>query len=121
MLSKEDRQHILREFLSNIHGVTDIEYQKRVWIRGEGPECDDFDETVCQFYDRYEEIVPESKEFELTKTQYQELVKFHDVFEAFVDGPRGCDPPEEFIHTPEWKVVMEAAKRLLKVFDYKDE
>jgi hypothetical protein len=49
-INREDREQILISVLENIEGIFDKEYQRRVWIRGEGPECDDFDETVCNFF-----------------------------------------------------------------------
>jgi hypothetical protein len=41
-----DRKQILASILETIKGISDKEYQKRVWIRGEGTEVDDFDETL---------------------------------------------------------------------------
>jgi len=37
-LTEEDKKYILYEHLRNISHIASKEYQKRVWIRGEGPE-----------------------------------------------------------------------------------
>ena len=50
MLTNESKKQILEFFLEIVEGISDKDYQGRVWIRGEGPECDDFDETVCNFF-----------------------------------------------------------------------
>ena len=59
---------ILANFLETIEGISDKEYQKRVWIRGEGPEVDDFTETVCHFFDDGDPILKKYKEYSSTKS-----------------------------------------------------
>ena len=51
MLTEEDKKYILNEFLINISHISNKEYQRRIWIKGEGPECGDFDEAICPFSD----------------------------------------------------------------------
>jgi len=114
MLTDEDRKYILNEFLRNISGISDIEYQKRVWIRGEGP---DFDEAVCHFFDDGDPILNNHKDFGITDRQYKLLIKFRDEFRAFSDDPRWF-LPQEFIDTPEWAKIMDMAKEILKAFNY---
>jgi hypothetical protein len=115
MLTNEDRKYILNEFLSNICGISDVEYQKRVWIRGEGPEVDDFDETVCHFFDDGDPILKGYKDYGVTDSQYQLLKQFRDQFMAFSDKYHW---PESFIDTSEWTKITEMAKEILKVFNY---
>jgi hypothetical protein len=50
-LSKEEKKHTLNEYIRIISHIQDRDYQKRVWIRGEGPECQAFDDAVCDFFD----------------------------------------------------------------------
>ncbi len=66
MLTNEDRKYILNQFLRNIFHISEKEYQKRVWIRGEGPECDDFDETVCHFFDDGSPIIDNYQAYGIT-------------------------------------------------------
>ena len=115
MLADENRKYILSEFLRNISHISDKEYQKRVWIRGEGPECDDFDETVCHFFDDGDPILKNYKDYGINDSQYHLLVKFRNEFEVFSDD---YDWPQNFIETPEWGKIMEMAKKVLEAFHY---
>ena len=117
-LTEEDKKYILNEFLRSISHISDKEYQKRVWIRGEGPEVDDFDETICSFFDDGDPILERYKEYGITESQYQLLIKFRNVFEKFIDGPRPY-LPQDFIDTLEWARIMEMANEVLVAFDCK--
>ncbi len=113
----EDKKQIIESCLEDIAGISDKEYQKRVWIRGEGPECDSFDETVCTFFQNGGGVVEDYKNFPITDEQYQVLKKFHDEFRIFVDE---TDFPELMTETDEWAKIMESAKEVLKAFNYKN-
>ena len=115
MLTDEDRQHILKLFLGNIAGIADKEYQKRVWIRGEGPECDDFTETCCEFFPVAEDVLKNYKQFNVTEIQRDILQKFYNDFSVFADDNNW---PELFINTTEWAQIMEIAKEVLKTFNH---
>ena len=82
-LTKEQRAHILNEFLRTIEGISNKGYQWRVWIAGLGPEVDDYDETVCNFDDDGTGVVEEYKKFGLTERQYKIVKRFYDNFEKF--------------------------------------
>ncbi len=105
----------METFIRIMDHISDKEYQKRVWIRGEGPEVDDFDETVCHFSQEGDGIIEKHKDFGLTEHQCQVLEKFREQFKSFSDEN---DFPEEFIDTPEWGKIMDMAKTVLKVFNY---
>ncbi len=116
---KKIRKQILDSFLENLAGISDKEYQKRVWIEGKGPECDDFDETVCDFFDLGEPIFDNYKGYGITDSQYLLLIKFRKELDAFLSGPNQIHYlPREFIDIPEWKKIMEMAKEVLKAFHY---
>ncbi len=112
---KNNRKQILTGFLETVEGISDKEYQRRVWIRGEGPECDDFDETCCHFFHEGGGILEKYKDFGITDGQYQLLYQFRDKFRAFSSIN---DWPAEFIDTPEWEKITEMAKEVLKAFNY---
>jgi hypothetical protein len=119
MLTDEERRYILNEFLADIRGIADIDYQKRIWILGEGPECDDFGETRCRFFGTASAILEEYKKFHITDVQYRLTLKFSEEFEAFCRGPSlEYYLPELFINTPEWAKITERAKEVLKAFNY---
>jgi len=111
-----NRNQILISFLETIEGISNKEYQKKVWIRGEGPECDDFDETCCNFFGDGDPIIENYKDFGITDSQHRLLVQFRDKFRAFSDENNW---PQEFIDTPEWEKIMEMAKEVLKAFNYR--
>ena len=115
MLTDEDRKYILNEHLRNIYHISDKEYQRRVWIQGKGPECDDFDETCCHFFDDGDPMLENYKDFSITDNQYQILKRFRDRFRSFSDDNYW---PPEFIDTPEWNEITEMAKAVLKAFNY---
>ena len=114
-LSKEAKRDILNFVIGRVSDVADKDYQRRVWIKGEGPECDDFTETVCQFFDLADPLLEKYKEYHLPENQYQILKNFRDEFEAFSNKN---DYPEVFIDTPEWTRITEMAKEVLKAFNY---
>ena len=120
MLTDDDRKFILNELLNNVRDISDKEYQKRVWIRGEGPECDDFDETVCFFFDDVDAILDNYKKFGIIDSQYWLLMKFRNEFDVFSRGVGRNNPPIKFIESPEWQKIMEMAKEVLKAFNYTD-
>lgn len=57
ILSEETKAFVIKQLLSMVSDITDLEYQKRVWIRLEGPEVEDFDEYVNRFYGYLEGIL----------------------------------------------------------------
>ena len=103
MLTNEEKKHILNKFLKNISHISDKDYQRRIWIKGEGAECDDFDETCCRFFDDGSSVLEKNKDFWIK-------------FEAFADDNNW---PHKFIDTPKWNEITEMAKEVWKVFDYK--
>lgn len=105
----------MNEFLRLISHIGDKEYQKRVWIRNEGPECQAFDDAVCDFFDIGEPILNDYQSFNISEVQYQLLKQLQDEFEVFSDEN---DFPEEFIDTPEWAEIVKMANEVLKAFSY---
>ncbi len=111
------RKHILDGFLNNLEGIASKEYQQRVWIKGLGPECDDFVEAVCDFFDLGEYIFADPQGYGLSDKQLRLLIDFRDRFKVFADNNNF---PEKFIDTPEWKKITEMAKDVLRAFNYHD-
>ena len=115
-LSDGDRKEILNGFIRIFTRIYNKEYQKRVWIEGKGPECDDFDDTVCDFFGISDSIIENYKVFGITDKQRQLLIAFSKKFRIFSDEH---DWPQEFIDTPEWTRITEMAKEVLKAFHWK--
>jgi hypothetical protein len=115
MLTNEAKKQILMSVLATVENVSNKEYQKRVWIQGEGPEVDDFDETCCNFFGDGDPILENYKDFGLTESQYLSLKRFRDNFRDFSDK---YYHPYEFIDTPKWNEITKMAKEVLKAFHY---
>lgn len=111
MLTNEAKKQILRSVLETIECISDKQYQKRIWIQGEGPEVDDFDETCCNFFGDGDPLLENYKDFGLTEFQYLLLKEFRDKFRDFSDH---YYHPDEFIDTPEWERITNLAKDVLK-------
>jgi hypothetical protein len=114
-----DLKYILNNVLKRIEAISNKDYQKRIWIEGKGPECDDFDETAEYFLLEGESIVKNYKEFGLTDNQYQLLKKLLINFDTFSNSPERGYLPQVFIESPEWTNITELAKEVLKAFDWK--
>lgn len=113
-MSEESLKNGLKNLLQDIYVVSNKDYQRRVWINGIGPECDDFDETSESILNEGRSIIEAHKKCGMTEPQYLLLKKFIDQYEAF------CDKPvleyylaEVFIDTPEWTKITELAQEVL--------
>jgi hypothetical protein len=115
-LSNEDKKNILEGFIDIFTRIASKEYQKRIWIRGEGPEVDSFDDAVNDFFIECDSILENYKDFGITDRQCEILEKFHNQFRTFCDER---DWPQEFIDTPEWNKITEMANEILNTFHYK--
>lgn len=118
-ISEETKKNLLANLLREIWHVSDKEYQKRIWIEGKGPQCDDYDETSIGILDDGEVIIKNHSHFKMTEDQYKILSKFWHEYESFSNGS-GFDRylPEFFIDTPEWTRITELAQEVIKAFDY---
>jgi len=114
-LTNEARKDILNFVLELISDISDKDYQTRVWIKAEGPECMDFGETVSHLFLEGDGILEHYQDFGLTNEQYHSLKSFSEKFEKF---PGKYELPEFFIDTPEWDEITKMAKEVLKIFNY---
>lgn len=115
MLATEVARRILFNLLETVQNIADKEYQKRVWIRGEGPEIDDFTETACRFSEDIDLVLENRKKCSVTESQCQILEKFRDRLDIFYYQ---CSYEPAFIDTPEWNEITEMAKEVLRAFGY---
>ena len=114
-LSNENKKQIMHGFIKIFTRISNEEYQKRVWIKAEGPEWDDFDDTYCDFFQQGDPILENYKDFGITNTQYRLLIKFRNAFKAF---PEKHELSQNFTATHDWKKIMVMAKEILKAFNY---
>lgn len=114
--SKETKTQILEGFIDIFTRLSSNEFQRRIWINGEGPEVDSFEDVVCDFFGESDSILENYKEFGLAENQYTLLKRFRDKFQSFSDENNS---PHEFIDTPEWERITKMAQDVLSAFDHK--
>ena len=116
MLTYEVGQKMLRNTLQALRWISDQDYQKRVWIQGEG--ANDFDETICYFFDNCDVVLKYSKLCGITENQYNTLEIIKHSLEEF-STHHHYEP--EFIDTPEWDEITKMAKEVLQAFHYESD
>ena len=124
MSSYIDRKQILEEFLKNIFRLSDDKYQERVWIRAEGPECNEIDDAVCDFFDDGDPILEEYKNFGITESQHKLLMTLHNKLREFSDTFDVYSPTrstEKLIQLPQWQEIKELSKKVLESFNFKEQ
>lgn len=118
-LTNQNKKDIMDAFIATFTRFADKEYQKRVWIRGEGPECDDLTEASCQLSEVGDPVLEDYKNFHITDQQYYLIKNFMDELDSFYYGPVQMNhSPKEFIDTPEWDNITKLAQEVLIAFNY---
>lgn len=113
-----DRKKILESHLETIQGLSSREYQQRVWVRGEGPECDDYTETICHFFDDGDPIINDYKSYNITENQLSSLLKLRQMLNEFNSKIRFRLGPN-FLDSQEWRNIIVQAKEVLAAFNYR--
>jgi len=124
MRNNTEKQQRLNSFIENIAHISDESYQERVWIKYEGPECEEIDDAVCDFFDDGDPILEKYEDFGITKKQYESLKALRKKLDSFLDEHEIFsqeEPASNLIKLPEWKIIMNSAKAVLKAFNYKKE
>lgn len=115
-----NKKQVLESFLANIACLSDRDYQERVWVRAEGPECDDIDDTVCDFFDE-SYVLEKYKDFGITDSQYQLLMTLYDKLRIFTDEFKVYSPEKyttQLIQLPQWQEIIAISKNVLRSFNY---
>ncbi len=88
-----------------------------MWVQAEGPECDDIDDTVCDFFDE-DYILDKYKDFGITESQHKLLMTLYEKLRKFTDTFGVYSPQkstEKLIQLPEWQEIKEVSKKYLTV------
>ena len=109
---------LVRSLLETIQWISDKDYQRRIWINAEGPECNDFGETVNMYSSDIDWIFQHYQQCTISEIQILILRKFHNKFKEFWQDN---DWPASFIDTLEWNEIVEMAKEVLREFHYNPE
>jgi len=116
-----DRKQILEEFLKNIVRLVEEQYQESVCVRIEGPECNDIDDAVGDFFEEGGPILEKYKEFDITSTQLNALWTLHRELSEFTDMEGICNPyksTEKLVQMPKWQEIRNLAKQVLEEFNF---
>lgn len=118
-MNEASKLQIFKDFLKNISHFSNREYQERVWVRAEGPECYDIDEAVLDFLEYGEIILSNPKQFNLSEKQFKLLKQFYELMDDFFDDVL-YSPINQILSDSRWIKIMEMAKEVLNVFNVKD-
>lgn len=117
-----NREQYLEVFLENVFCISDENYQTRIWVRNEGPESDDIDDSISDFFDDGDTILEKYKDYKITENQYKLLLKLRNKLDDFIEKFSVFYPQKstkELIQKSEWQEIRKIAKQVLEAFEYK--
>jgi hypothetical protein len=111
----------LKKLISVVKDISDKEYQERVWLRGEGPEVDSWEEMICRFFDDYDgdnfvdnHMAPAG----LSENQQQSLRSFRDELDAYSERIKDDYSLQTILNDPDWQRIRDVtAKQTLQCFE----
>ncbi len=121
-MNSDVKKQILESYIQNIACISNEDYQLRVWVRAEGPECDDIDDAVCDFFDD-DYVVEKYKDYGITENQHRLLMNLHKKLRIFTDTfgvYSSIKSTEKLIQLPQWQEIRVLAKDVLIAFNYHD-
>lgn len=113
-----DRDTWLRRILDSTRDLADVDYQERVWVRGEGPEVDSSTEAVCRLVDDYDlpSFIAEAAEKAwISNEQLAALRKLEVALARYAAGDQSGDEAVR-IASPKWQKVRALAEATLDTF-----
>lgn len=117
-MTKEDKDRHISEFtwlLGTILSISDLEYQKRIWINAEDPNIiDSYDDTYMYFSEDAYALLAARREGRLTMTdeQYRLLQALYDKVEDYDKNVKPSKEDEEIIEDPQWVEITKFAKNV---------
>lgn len=90
-------------------------------MRAEGPECDDIDDTIADFFDDGEVIFRKHQDFEINGIQYNKLLVLQKKMREFTDNHSiyySHKPTKELLKLPEWTEIQNLAREVLDSFHF---
>lgn len=132
ILEYEGRCSIMKFLLEVIQDISDLNYQRRLWIEGIPGLIGDWEETMCTFFDdtNIDEFLKDltsksNPEFGLSAHQIEELWKLRNILRVYSnkiykeleDNHRSYAYPKDILADARWHKVVECAKETLKAFE----
>ena len=110
-----DLQVTIDNYLDTVQSGASLSYQKRIWIKHEGPEVEDFQEFLCFLGDFGLHL--DEKQYKLSKHQLKLISEYSKMVRYF---HLNYSSEEEFIETPEWANAIKKANEILNAFGVKE-
>lgn len=104
---------------SCLRELSDLEFQRRVWVKGSDTEASSFNEVVCQLFDDYglEELLQKKDQIVFTKEIDSLLRKISSLIDSIDDGLS----QEKIIKLPIWKDVLYNSSKVLELINKLEE
>lgn|GEM_PF-1481320 len=113
----------IKSLISVVKVVADKEYQERVWLRGEGPEVDSWDETINRFFDDYDAdnfVENHMVAAGLSESQQHSLRDLRDALNRYNDRIGDDYLLQTILNDPGWQRIRDGiANETLKFFEGK--
>jgi hypothetical protein len=113
-----DRDTWLRRLLGATRDLADIDYQERVWVRGEGPEVDSSTEAICRLVDDYDLatfLAQAAENAWVSKDQLRVLQRLDAAHARYAITGEDADDATR-IQSPGWHKIRKLAKATLETF-----
>jgi len=113
MIGKEDWLNAIEEFLEEL---SDEEFQRRVWVRGEGPEVSSHTEFMCGLFDDYsfDSFLDESwSEFGFSQNLHDQLQKIRTQLNQYLEQHPLLEDAA-IVDDPSWREISQMGAIALK-------
>ena len=97
-----------------IKDLQDEDYQKRIWVLGEGPECDSFGEAINSFFDYYDSLKDElqSEKYGLRKKEIAMIHSLAEKLEQYCEITPTSPDVKKVFKDPKWQEIRNFAKQV---------
>lgn len=109
-------EKIYQNIKSCLKELSDIEFQKRVWLRGEGPEVSSYVEVVCQLFDDtgIGDQLSELEDGEILSQELDSALRELSILLDSIDYKAGV---ESILSHPKWPKTVKLASNALILID----
>ena len=114
-----DSDEWIRNVLSSVADFASEEYQRRVWLKGLGPEQHSYVEAVCNFFDDFGASALIDQKWHqagITEEQRRRLADLRDALDAFNASVREIPDDAAILSDPRWPRIRDLAGDALAAF-----
>ena len=108
----DKRQKNIKKLLIDIiKTISDTKFQERIWVRGEGPEVNSFDEEINNFFDTLEAIdFSKKEEYGLSEKQVNSICMLRDSLDSYCDTLPLIGDDRKILKDPKWREITSLAR-----------